>query len=353
MVGDGYYLPITHTGSTNLPLTSGTSLPLTDVLVCPAVNKSLLSVSKLTRDYPCSIEFDSHHVHINDKATKKVLLLGNNRDGLYVLERSPNKVFYSSRQHSASDDVWHKRLGHANNQVLQHLSQIKAIQINKSSKHLCEACQLGKSSRLPFLVSTSVSNKPLALIHCDLWGPAPVMSVQGFRFYVIFIDDFSRYCWFYPLKNKSEFYTIFLTFQVLVENQFQTKIGVFQCDGGGEFTSNRFLLHLQQSGIKQQILYPYTPQQNGLAERKHMHITELGLSMMYQSKVPQRYWVEAFFTANFLSNLLPTTSLPSKYSPHETLFGQTPFVFFIESVLMGLLPNSKRLCSQQVRSSVT
>lgn len=87
---------------------------------------------------------------------------------------------------------------------------------------------------------------------------------------MVFIDNYSRFCWFYPLKLKSEFFEVFQIFQKLVENQFCCKIKSFQCDGGGEFTSKVFQHHLEQNGIKQLMSYPHTPQQNGLAERKHV-----------------------------------------------------------------------------------
>lgn len=189
---------------------------------------------------------------------------------------------------------------------------------------MCDACQLGKSSHLSFSDSQFVATRPLQRVHCDLWGPSPVLSVQGFKYYVIFIDHWSRYCRFFPLKYKSDFYSTFCKFQSLVENQFNSKLGIFQCDGGGEFISQQFLSHLARCGIQQHISCPYTPQQNGLAERKHRHITEFGLSMLFSSKVPQKYWVEAFFTANFLSNLLPTTTLDDLQSPFEKLFGKQP-----------------------------
>lgn len=85
MIGDGNFLPITHTGSTNLPSTSS-NLPLKDVLVCPNIAKSLLSVSKLTKNYPCSFEFDCDGVRVNDKKIKKLLVLGSTHDGIYLLE---------------------------------------------------------------------------------------------------------------------------------------------------------------------------------------------------------------------------------------------------------------------------
>lgn len=100
-------------------------------------------------------------------------------------------------------------------------------------------------------------------------------------------------------------------------------IKVFQSDSGGEFTSNMMKNHLQQCGIRHQISCPYTPQQNGTAERKHKHIIELGLSMMFHSHLPLHHWIEAFYTSTFLCNVLPSSVLDNK-SPTEILFGKKP-----------------------------
>lgn len=155
---------------------------------------------------------------------------------------------------------------------------------------MCASCQLGKSTRLPFSPSSFVASKLLERIHCDLWGPSQIVSIQGFRYYVIFIDHWLRFCWLYPLKLKPDFLQAFTVFHKLVENQFNYRIRAFQCDGG-EFTNAKFINHLQQHGIRQTISCPHTPQQNGLVERKQRHITELGLSMMFHSKMPQNFWV--------------------------------------------------------------
>ena len=120
-----------------------------------------------------------------------------------------------------------------------------------------------KSLCLPFAVSESVSVEPLAKIHCDLWGPSPVMSLQGFKFYVVFVDDHSRFSWFYPLKFKSDFFEVFIRFQKYVENQFNKRIKVFQSDGGGEFTSSRLQLHFQNCEF-------FT--------RNHVHILQLKMA---------------------------------------------------------------------------
>lgn len=82
-----------------------------------------------------------------------------------------------------------------------------------------------------------------------MWGPSPINLVQGFRFYAVFIDNYSRFSWFYPLRVKSEFYSVFVKFQVMVENLLQLKIGYFESDGGGEFVNQKLTSHLQESGI--------------------------------------------------------------------------------------------------------
>ena len=247
-------------------------------------------------------------------------------------------AFYSHRQQAASGDVWHMRLGHPHQEVLQRLSVNKAIILNNLSRQLCEACQLGKSSRLPFSSSEFVATRPLERVHCDLWMPSPVASTQGFRFYAVFVDHFSRYTWIYPLRLNSDFYTAFLSFQNFVERQLDSKIQVFQSGGGGEFMSKQFLAHLSSCGIKQQLSCLHTPQQNGLAERKHCYVTELGLSLMFQSKIPYQLWVEAFLTATYLGNLMPSSVLPEHKSPYEMLVGKPPIYSLLRVVGSSCYP---------------
>jgi len=123
------------------------------------------------------------------------------------------------------------------------------------------------------------------------------------------------------LRNKSDFYTCFLKFQAFVENHFDRKIKIFQSDGGGEFTSNEFVKHLAYSGIAQQLSCPYTPEQNGLAERKHRHIVETGLTLLFHANVPLKFWVDAFLTFVYLINRLPLSSI-GKDTPYFKLFGK-------------------------------
>ncbi|GJS62085.1 calcium-dependent protein kinase 26-like protein [Tanacetum coccineum] len=141
-------------------------------------------------------------------------------------------------------------------------------------------------------VAALVQSSLRDLIHYDLWGPAPV-SLDGYLYYVIFVDDYSRFTWFYPLKTKSGFYTVLSAFIKLVQTQLSRKIKVFQSDGGTEFVNHTVQKIFEDNGTLHRLSCPYTPQQNGRAERKHRHLVETGLAMLFHAHVPASIGVDA------------------------------------------------------------
>ena len=125
----------------------------------------------------------------------------------------------------------------------------------------CSSCQLTKSHILPFVLLESKAMKTFDLVHCDLWGPSIVLSITSAQYFFLFIDDYSRFTWFYLLKSKDAVFSYFLKFKNLIENQFNTTIKALQTDWGGEFFPlNSFLENLS---IHHHHPCPYTPQQNG------------------------------------------------------------------------------------------
>ena len=128
----------------------------------------------------------------------------------------------------------------------------------------CDACKLRKIHQESFPSIAIKTNKPLQLIHSDVWGPSPNISIEGYRFYLLFVDDFSHFCWIYPMKHKSKVPYIFLKFQVFVEKQLSSKILALQTDWGREF---RLLLPIvENSGTLFRHSCPYTHQQQGRVE---------------------------------------------------------------------------------------
>ena len=127
------------------------------------------------------------------------------------------------------------------------------------------------------LVSTSF----LELVHSDVWGPSPLTSLLGFNYYVIFIDDYSRFTWLFLLKHKNEVLSVFKHFKSMVETQFSSSLKILRTDNGSEYINHDFKSFCSTSGILHQTSCPHTPAQNGVSERKHRHIVETGLTLLY------------------------------------------------------------------------
>ena len=122
--------------------------------------------------------------------------------------------------------------------------------------------------------------KPLGLVHSNLIGPFPTPSYGGSRYVLTFIDDCSRFCWVYFLKLKSKVFEHLNIWKALVENQSGIKIKVLRTNNGKEYV-NKNLQHLcEECGIQMQHSTPYTPQQNGVAERKNRSLKEMATCMI-------------------------------------------------------------------------
>ncbi|GJV61904.1 retrovirus-related pol polyprotein from transposon TNT 1-94 [Tanacetum coccineum] len=260
-----------------------------------------------------------------DRASKQVIAQGRCEDGLYVLRDAPMALMATSGvSRQASFELWHNRLGHVSFDVISTLHKLGVLHVTSvlPKPIICKPCQLSKGQRLSFELNPKRSLHILDLIHCDLWGPAPVSS-DGYLYYVIFVDDHSRFTWFYPLKTKNGFYSVLQAFIKLVQTQFSTKIKVFQSDGGTEFVNHTVRKIFEDNGTFHRLSCPYTPQQNGRAERKHRHIVETGLAMLFHAHVPASYWVDAFSSAAYIINRLPTKVLDN-HSPFELLYSRLP-----------------------------
>ncbi|CAH9137975.1 unnamed protein product [Cuscuta epithymum] len=125
------------------------------------------------------------------------------------------------------------------------------------------------------------------------------------------------------MRRKSEVTTHFHHFKLMAENLLDRKIKIFQSDGGGEFDNFQMRQFFNESGIIFQKSCPETPQQNGVAERKHRHLIELARTMLITANLPAQFWVDAVLTATFIINRLPSPTLHG-VSPYEKLFHSAP-----------------------------
>lgn len=332
----GQGMAIQHIGHTQFH-TSDRPIHLNHILHVPQASKSLVSASKLGIDNNAYVEVHPQFFCVKDQATGKILLHGKSRGGLYpfrsVSQEESKQVLSASKPSSTR---WHRRLGHPSFPIVHQVLKNNSLPFtNKHDEPICDACQKGKSHQLPYPNSTSESHAPLELIYSDVWGPGPV-SVGRYKYYVSFIDDYSKFTWIYLLKNKSDVFQKFHDFQNLVERMFNKKILSIQSDWGGEYRKlNSFF---ERIGISHHVSCPYAHQQNGSAERKHRHIVEIGLCLLAHASMPLKFWDEAFTTAAYLINRLPSKVIHFQ-TPMEKLFHTKPNYSFLWIFGCAVWPN--------------
>jgi hypothetical protein len=190
---------ISYIGNSTLQ-THERNLHLNNILLVPSTQKNLLSVHRLTTDNPIFIEYHSHYFLVKDHTTRKVLLQGRCKGGLYPwlsLEHSSSKYAFVVTKPSVVR--WHDRLGHPSMVVVNRIvkdNKLPCSSLEFSKESVCGACQQGKSHQLPFPKSFSGSQAPLEFVHSDVWGPAPTFIGRK-NYYVNFVDDFSKHVWIY------------------------------------------------------------------------------------------------------------------------------------------------------------
>lgn len=330
-VGSDHSLPIIHTGRGILH-TSSSKFALSNLLHVPQIASSLLSVHQLCLDNNCFIIFDSDFFVVQDKSTGKILFQGPSINDLYPL----HSLAALSSTGSASSChflllmlelrfplLWHNRLGHPSIYDINSVMRLLNLSIVNSLNHVCKFCLFGKMTKLHFSHSCTISHFPLELIHSDVWGPAPKISVNGYNYYASFIDDFTKYTWLFPITQKFDVPSVFMHFKPLVENIFSSTIKIFRSDGGAEFVNHTFRSYLDTHGIHHQKSSAYTPQQNGVIERKHRHIIEMVITFMIRASLLLKFLSYAFDAAVFHINHLPSSSLDNK-SPFQCLFSRFP-----------------------------
>ncbi|BBG99302.1 zinc ion-binding protein, partial [Prunus dulcis] len=130
------------------------------------------------------------------------------------------------------------------------------------------------------------ASQPLELIHLDICGPMQTITLGGNRYFLTFIDDHTRMCWVFFLQHKSQAFNIFKRFKNMVELQRGYQLKKLRSDRGGEYTSLEFSKFCEEMGLERQLTIAYSPQQNGVAERKNRTVMEMARTMMHEKKIP-------------------------------------------------------------------
>ncbi|EEB89025.1 hypothetical protein MPER_12933 [Moniliophthora perniciosa FA553] len=229
---------------------------------------------------------------------------------------------------SADYELWHKRYGHVVKDVLdkakKHTQNFpKDLPVPKKTP-ICRGCAERKMHSKSFPVSKTRATKPFERIHSDLKS-FPVESYHRYKYYMNFYDDYTSHGWIVLLRAKSDAIKALKQFIAMVHTQHNAKIVEWMSDEGGEFKSNEFDDVLRDNGIKILQSVPYTPQQNGRAERFMRTIMDKAESLRLDACFPQSWWEFSVMHALHLHNRTPTRRLAWR-TPYELLNGKAPDV---------------------------
>lgn len=302
---NGSGLNISHSGTLLI-----NDLSLSNILCVPSKKQQIISVSQLTKLTNSVVLFLPHSFYEKDLKTGQTTHKGSCVDGLYRWP-APAPSVHTIRNDSPTS--WHHRLGHPSSSIFKFISQHFSLGTHEFQQSDCNSCQISKSHKLPFHESTLISSYPLEIIISDVWT-SPILSIDGLRYYCMFVDHFTRYIWLYPMKCKSDVQVIFPKFKSLVENFHKQQIKIMYTNNGGDYIGLRTFL--SNHGISHHTTPPHTPEHNGISEHRNCHIAETGLALLHHSGIPLTYWPHAINR--------PPTPILGYHSPYFKLHNISP-----------------------------
>ncbi|KAL4570004.1 hypothetical protein LXL04_025653 [Taraxacum kok-saghyz] len=297
---------------------------------------NLISVKQLC-NVGHRVEFDRGYSYIWNEDRTTCLATSKCNGNMYPLNiqmivGKPQLCFLSKAVNDVSW-LWHRRLCHLNFRFINDLvtgEKVRGLPLLRfDNDTLCAACECGKQSkkRHPMVVHSSIT-EPLQLLHIDLCGPSAVASLHKKKYILVIVDDFTRFTWVFFLRLKSETANELINFIKLVELQLQKFVHKIRSDNGTEFVNQTIDSFLQSKGIDHNLSAPYSPQQNGVVERRNRTLVEAARAMLKFSNLSLYFWAEAVQTACFVQNRSVINKRLDK-TPYEALNNKKPDLKFL------------------------
>nr|GFA16187.1 retrovirus-related Pol polyprotein from transposon TNT 1-94 [Tanacetum cinerariifolium] len=271
-----------------------------------------------------------------------------NLEGVDLLKRDRSTNLYTINLHemasaspiclmaqasSTKSWLWHQRLSHLNFDTINDLAKNNLVdglpKFKYHKEHLCPSYEQGKSKR------ASHPPKPvpnlrqrLHLLHMDLCGPMRIASINGKRYVLVIVDDYSRYTWVHFLRSKDEAPEVIIKFFKRITLLFQSPVIIIRADNSTEFKNLVLKKYFDYVGISHQMSSVRTPQQNGVVERQNRTLVEAARTMLIFSHATLFLWAEAITTACFTQN---RSIIHRRFykTPYELINGRKPNISFL------------------------
>ncbi|CEH16360.1 retrotransposon ty1-copia subclass [Ceraceosorus bombacis] len=305
------------------------TITLPSVLYVPGLQATLISVSRLVRS-GSRVVFEGEMCTVIDKQGSVAVQAHISSSNVYAIDASPEQAQAAEALLTAQNitSLWHARLAHAPHAVVRTLCKGGyGVNVDVCELDTCDTCYKAKSKLSPFLeTGAHRESEILARVHSDVSGPYSTPGLLGARYFVVFVDDFSRMAYTVCIKNKDDVLPVFKTYKLMMEKATGKDIKKFRSDNGGEYDGLKpFLLSqgitIERSPPKRQAL-------NGVAERMIQTIRQRARSMMLHAKLPKHFWSAAIDCATYLTNRLPSAA-NNDMTPVEKWSGDKPNLSFL------------------------
>jgi hypothetical protein len=326
--GDGSVARIEGSETVLFHCKNGEHRALTNVYFLPRLTTNIISVGQLDEaGYQVLVE---HGVmRVRDEEGRLLAKIPRSPGRMYNLDVTiARPVCLAAR---TDDDAWrwHQRFGHIHFAALRKTGReelVRGLPVIDQVDQVCDACLAGKQKRVPFPQKALWrSTEPLQLLHGDICGPITPATPSGNKYFLLFVDDYSRFMWVALLPTKDAAVTAIKNIQAAAERKSGKKLLMLRTDRGGEFTAADFGNYCAQLGVRRQFTAPYMPQQNGVVERQNQTVVGAARSMMKAKSLPGVFWGEAVSTAVYLLNRSSCKAIGGR-TPYQLWNGHTPSV---------------------------
>ncbi|GJS31886.1 retrovirus-related pol polyprotein from transposon TNT 1-94 [Tanacetum coccineum] len=287
------------------------------------LNHNLFSVGKFY-DADLEVAFRKSTCFVRDLQGNN-LLIGNHGSDLYTISlqetTSSTLICFMAKASPTQAWLWHRRLSHLNFDYITLLSKKDIVtglpKLTYVKDQLCLSCEMSKAKRSSFKSKAVPSSKGrLNLLHMDLCGPMRVASINGKKYILVIVDDYSRYTWTLFLRSKDETPEVLKDFLTMIQRNLQAQVITVRTDRGTEFLNKTLHAYFKEEGIEHQTSTPRTPEQNGVVERRNRTLVEAARTMLSASKLPLSFWAEAVATACYTQNRSIIISTHGKTAYH-------------------------------------
>nr|GEV61431.1 retrotransposon protein, putative, unclassified, expressed [Tanacetum cinerariifolium] len=273
---------------------------------------------------------------------------------------TPNKKKVASKPTNQKPQSYFRVLYENTNKAWKWLSHLNFDYINLLSKkdiviglpklkyvqdQLCSSCELSKAKRSSFKSKAVPSSKGrLNLLHMDLCGPMRIASINGKKYILVIVDDYSRYTWTLFIHSKDETPEVLKDFLTMIQRNLQALVITVRTDRGTEFLNKTLNAFFKEKGIEHQTLTARTPEQNGVVKRQNRTLVEAARTMLSASQLPLFFWAEAIATACYTQNR-SIIILTHDKTPYHIINDTKPSIkhlyFFLNPFTFALMKSKK------------